>query len=362
MPAKKPIVIVVHGMGKHPKGSFKKEFIDAANTALQRYSAYKTKKIENLVNIKEINYDSFFEEIRQKMTDNAKPVATRLKEINMLNGLTWGPELVLKLTSMEARFGEDKFIYTHLLDVVFYASLLGAKVRVDVAKQVADIISKNVGTPIHIVAHSLGTAVIHDTLALLYRKEFDAFDDIPDLDVVTHKLNSIWMVANVSRLVNSVTALTDTYASAVKPTPTGCTHHLANVRHELDPFTWLAQFDPQNDGSWIPKEYYDVAYELIETSVITKLNTHDFGEYIRNPKVAVPLFEAIIDFFVENPDELKQVQKEYLDTDIAGAFDALKEDFDELSITDTASLKSLANTAKTFSETIPKLQFQLDNL
>jgi hypothetical protein len=359
MPAKKPVVVVVHGMGEHAAGAFKDEFTDAANVALNRYKGFKTKKIESLVDIEEINYDGFFNEMRQKMAQNASPIAVRLNSINSLSALSWGPELVLKLASVEAQLGKADFLYTHLLDVVFYATLLGGKVRVDAAKKLTDIMKAHTGQEIHIIAHSLGTAVMHDTLALLYRPDFNIADDIPDLSVSVHRLSSVWMVSNVSDLVNSVTGLTNPLASTDKPTPEGCTKFMINVRHELDPFTWIRRFDPKNDGSWIPAEYYDAAYLNVETSVIRKVNTHDFSEYIENPRVALPLLRLLIGLNPK-PAEITTINSDYQKSDIPGAFSALRESLEDIDVKDKSTLKSLAQAAGHFRAVFKDFQEQID--
>lgn len=359
MAARKPVVIVVHGMGSHSKGEFKKEFIKAANVSLNRYKGHKTKKIESLVDIEEINYDGFFDEIRNKMAQNAAPIATRLNTINSISTLSWGPELVLKLASVESRFGDDDFLYTHLLDVVFYSTLLGGSVRVDVATQFTNILKKYPRSDIHIVAHSLGTAVMHDTLALLYSREFNISDTIPNLSVSVNRLMGLWMISNVSALVNAVTGLTDPYRSSVKPTPEGCTNFMINVRHELDPFTWIEQFDPKNDGSWVPAEYYDSAFLSVETSVMRKVNTHDFTEYIENPRVALPLLRQLLNINPK-PDEVAKVNSDYQKSDIAGAFEALKDELDDINISDKTSLKSLAAAAGHFRAVFKDFQEQID--
>lgn len=357
----KPIVIVVHGMGSHPAGNFKQQFIDATNKAMNRIKGFKTKKIENLVDIEEINYDGFFDEIRTKMANNQAQIADRLSSIGSIGGLDLGADLVLKLASVEANFGKDEYLYTHLLDVVFYATLLGGKVRVDVAKEIAGIIKANSNRPLHIVAHSLGTAVLHDTLALLYRKDFETANNIPDLDVVTHKISSIWMVSNVSRLVNAITRMTEPYNSTVKPTPQGCTNFLYNVRHQLDPFAWLARFDPPNDGTWIPSEFYDAAYRTVETSAIRKINTHDFSEYMENPKVAIPLLQHLV-FAFPKPEEVETITREFHKDNIAGAFEAVKEALEDVDVTRPVTLKTLSVAARHFHSTFKDLQAQLDAL
>lgn len=355
----KSLVLLVHGMGNYPPGSFKAEFIQAANASLQQFQAHKNDKIEDLVELVEINYDGFFNEMRAKMADQASSISERLQGIGALTGLSWGPDLVLKLTSIESKFGDDAFLYTHLLDVFFYASLLGAKVRVDVAKQLSGIIAKYPDRKIHIVAHSLGTAVVHDTLALLYRGDFQANDSIADLNTVTHRLKSLWMIANVSRLISSVNNITDTYTSTVNPSAQGCLDFFYNVRHELDPFTWPAKFDPKDDGSWIPSDDFDLGYQLLETTVITQLDTHDFSAYIRNPKVSIRLFGRLINF-KSDLSEVTAVLEAYQKMDIAGAYQELKESLEEINLRDKGSIKAYIAIGKEFKKLTKQLQNGVD--
>lgn len=350
-----PVVILVHGMGKHLPGEITKDFVSSINSNLNQISGHEAENIDDLVKIVEINYDGFFDKVRKKMAEKAKPVADRLEAIRKITGLvSWGADLVQKITSLESKYNDDKFFYTHWLDVIFYTTLLGAKVRVDVAKKIAETIRDNAPqNKIHIVAHSLGTSVVHDTLSQLFRGDFIANDDIPDLDLVTHRLKSVWMVANVSRLVNGFTDISDPYRSTVRPSPEGCMDYFRNVRHELDPFTRICQFDPKNDSNWVSRDFFESGYKNIETSAITKMNTHDFAEYIKNPKVSLPLLRQILRIIPEkqNSDEIFD---SFRGASLVGAFDELKESFKDIKITDTGSLNSFLTIGKEFSKTVEK--------
>lgn len=351
----KPVIVVIHGMGKHPVGQIVATFAKSIDDNLQQIDQYKNASITDLADLEEINYDGFFDRIRQTMADNAKPIADRLGQIGAALGLSFGPELVLKLASLESNYGHDKFFYTNCLDVIFYSTLLGAKVRVDAAEKIAQIIrDHSPDQDVHVVAHSLGTAVIHDTLAQLYRGDFIANDKIPDLDLQTHRLKSIWMVANVSRLMDGVTHVADPYRSSVKPGPAGCADYFTNVRHELDPITWIREFNPQDDGQWVPKDYFDYCYQCVVTSSVTNINTHDFGEYIRNPKVALPLLRQTLRI-VPDKAESDKIFENFNTGTIQGGYDALKEAYRSLSPTNQASLSVFLQTATKFSQTIQAL-------
>ena len=357
MRAEKHVVVLVHGMGKHRPGEFRRQFTRALNSAMQRYRGFETRRIENLAIVEEINYDRFFDEARARMAQTSAPIYERLAGIAALTGPE--PGLVLTLANIERKLGHDRFLYTHFLDVILYSSLLGARVRIEVARQLAGIIADYPTRRIHIVAHSLGTAVVHDTLDLLYRENADLSHDIPGLSVVTHRLASIWMIANVSRLMTDFSGLTDPYRSVVRPGPGGCTNHLIDVRHALDVFTWYRPFAPDNDGSWIPRTYFERAYAAIETSVVNQPNPHDFAGYVADPELAVPLLARLVRL-APAKQELVRVADAYRRSAIPGAFGELREAFGRIRPRVRATLLDLAMAAREFREIVDQFRVQLD--
>ncbi|HYC69887.1 MAG TPA: hypothetical protein VEB66_01690 [Opitutaceae bacterium] len=311
---KRKAIILVHGMGRHrapekaaakdgqpaalKPGAFGDEFLAALAENLAPFAAHKGKTLEELgYDLHEINYDAWFDEVRAALAEQGKDMEKAIGALGGKFGLSVPYGLVEKLTSLQAGFDSDKFFYTHWLDVIFYGSLLGAKVRAVAAATIADVVSRYGGANVHLIAHSLGTAVAHDTLHVLYKAQLD--DDMKErgvkpLNPITHQLASIWMFANVSRLVNSVTGFANPLASIVRPGDQGCATTFVNVRHKLDPFTWLACFDPANDDSWLPGPLYATAYSNIVTDLVADPNTHSFTQYLRDPHVSVRLARLLL--------------------------------------------------------------------
>ena len=362
MSKKSQAILLVHGMGKHSApsggnpGSFKQEFIDATTESLQSYSKYKTVTLAAHVDIHEFNYDQWFDTVRTRMADRAKEMQQRVEDISQVLGVSFAGDLVAMLTNLEAEFGDDELMYTHWLDVVFYTTILGGKVRVDAAKKVAELVAEYGAGNVHVIAHCLGTAVIHDTLHLLYRAEHDPIDEIPDLDLVNHRLGSIWMLGNVSRMVNSVVQLFDPLRSVVKPGDKGCANYFINIRHKLDPFTWLAQFDPKNNGSWVDAGIYATDYRNYENRLVVDANTHAFKPYVREPQVSESLLYQMIDEFEVDVEELDRVKMAYEATAINGAYVKLESAFNDLSHKDKATWKDFFHAAKTMQSAIKDIQ------
>jgi hypothetical protein len=344
-------------MGKHTPGRFRAQFVDSVNAAMRRYRGFEKKKIENLVIVEEINYDRFFDEARERMARRAIPVYQRLEKFAALTGR--GAGLVLKLANIERKFGRDEFLYTHLLDVILYTTLLGARVRLEVGRRLGRVIADYPTRKVHVVAHSLGTAVVHDTLDLLYRENSSFSDGLPGLDLVTHRLSSIWMIANVSRLMCSLTGQQHPYGSVVRPGTGGCTNLFVNVRHELDVFTWFRKFDPPNDTSWIPRESFELSYVPIATSVVRQPNTHDFSDYIEDPLVSVPLLRRLVRL---SPDqtELDRVAGQHRSSGIPGAYAELREALEVIQVSDRATLLDLALATREFRQIVDQFRVQLD--
>lgn len=295
----KPIVVLIHGMGNHTapnkttgeKGSFGVECVDTLNKALQMYPSFGNKNIESEVSFVEIHYNNIFDIARNEMAQNAKSISDFIK----LSGspISNIPNLVESLIDFESSLGSDKSFYTHWLDVILYKLYFGEFVRTKVAMEIGEILTKNNARDIHIIAHSLGTAVIHDTLHKIYSFGYQDNDDIADLHPTTHKIKSLWQIANVSRLANSILTIEDPYKSIVRPGAGGIVTNMKNIHHEWDPFTWPKKFVRKNDGNWLPTNTYKSKYQDIETKIITQLNTHSITQYLHDPDVHLFLFKTL---------------------------------------------------------------------
>jgi hypothetical protein len=324
--SKDTVVLVIHGMGTFQAGvptgalgDFGKSFITSINTALNRHKGHETEKIEDSIDIVEFNYSQFFDDARKKMADNATSVSKQLAAIGGLGNIE---HLVGELSALDAQLKGEAMFYTHWLDVIFYTTLLGASVRASLAKKIAELVAKYDGSNVHIIAHSLGTAVLHDTLHLLYRAETDPTLHIEDLKLGNNKLNSIWMIANVARVLHKFTGLTDPYKSVVKPGDNGCCSSLANVHHEFDPFTLLAPFAPLNNGSWrgVAERDYNDFFQDIKTKIIVDKNTHSFTQYIEDPAVSIPMLYDLLDDFNADQTEIKKIEAAYNANSINSAY------------------------------------------
>ena len=191
----KKVLILLHGMGVHTAESFKKEVISGINASLKRYDSYQHINFEDVVEIKSISYDHIFEERRKALADSGLAIKDIIKE---LGGVDL-PDIITTMARIDADLGGDKFAHTHVLDVILYLTMIGEQVRLYVEQEIVDVLRNTPqSTPVNILAHSLGTAVLHDSLHKLYSTGVSGGTQI---NVNLFKLSSIWMFANEAVLL-----------------------------------------------------------------------------------------------------------------------------------------------------------------
>ena len=270
--------------------------------ATERFGQSKDDLFEGVV-VEEFNYSDYFDAIRKQFAENA---AARQQGFGFLTGSGFDDKLVQELTSFDESLGKDEFFCTHLLDVILYGTTyFSEKVRLDFIDAFEKLRAAHGHRNLHVVCHSLGTAVVHDALAKYYRTDSTPFDNIPDLKTGEYNIASLWTLANVSRLLNILNGLENLLASTVQEGPLGCTTQFFNVRHKYDPFTWFKTYE-RDPGS-----------QTFEFDDIRKVNTHDFYEYVTNPTVTMSLLKVILDKQVTD-QEFATGQAKYEETSVGG--------------------------------------------
>jgi len=346
----KPKLVLVHGMGQHTANSFKNDFNEACKMAFNLYPSFSGKSAKDYVDLVSVEYNDIFDEYREKMAERSKPVLERLRAIpNMSGDLT---SIASEITKIEANIDDDDFFKTHWLDVIFYRfTPLGEYVRIRVGKEIARTIgSLNGGAyRVHVLGHSLGCAVLHDSLAKLYDDNYTLGDE-ENLSTRMHKLGSLHMVANTSRVLESFVPVNK---SVVKPGPGGCTAKYYEYRHSLDPITWPKPFNPTDNGGWISNDsWFFKRYQLIRPTSITSEhgNTHSIGHYIFDPKVHLKIFKKIFGL-APTKKQISEGHENFIDQTLARVANDLEESLGRLRTIDIESIKGLlesANALKTF--------------
>lgn len=275
-------IFVIHGMGEFKDG-WHTDFETIIREEYKRYET--TKAFDELYTVSPLSYDAIFRDYLTRLGDRSE----RFKLVNEIVSLT-GNDLakaVLKLAQLNP---DDDFLYTHVADVLFYTvTNLAGRVITDVQNQLETKL-KALGDSAtwSIVAHSLGTRVIHDVLQSEYTR--------PDFRRAYGKPACLLQLSNVSRLTEVLIG-GKIYNSAVIPadeTNRGACASYINAHHALDPFTLPYPFKPPNGWpTGQPNDLYiDIPIPVEET---IEKNVHSFATYMRNPRVSRPFFNWTYD-------------------------------------------------------------------
>lgn len=341
----KPIVLLIHGMGTHPVDNMTREFkaglIEAANGF--GMGAFDPDESMDIV---EYNYSETLDNIRKKLAEDAQEI------LDLFPNGTPGVDIVHKLLAFQANFSEDEFLYTHWLDVALYSLYYGEAIRVELAKKLNNLFKEAANRRVHVIAHSLGTAVLHDTLDKFYKVlgPGEGGGDYPYMRAGGHNLKTVWTFANVSKLVSVLNDVADQGPTVVRSGPTGCTDSLYNIYHTLDPFCW---FEPYKEDT--------VAIENgrhFETKIVRKKNTHSFQEYVANPEVAKYLLAELVQAVEPlKPDNFAAYVKKHKENTPNAIYNKIESKVDEIKAgrNKLSDIKDLFDLLKNFVDTVEEI-------
>ena len=336
-------LIVVHGMGKHTEASVKKEITDALKTVFSRYDTLKQKNPLSEIEISVFAYDKYFENYRKAIESRGNSdIVTALQSVSTkFGGLL--PGAALEIAKLDQSITKDDMFTTHWLDVLLYRfSLMAEPIQLDLAAKIAAEVAAKGGPNVHVLGHSLGTSLLHDTLARLYGPEpMDV-----KLSTVRDKLSCVHMVANVSRLLQS---FRKAGASEVRPA-LGCCTNFIQYRHKLDPIPQIKPFTPTNNGGWVTHKIFEDNYQLVEPSAVTSANVHGLGHYLLDPEVHLPLLRTVMGFRPLSA-ERKAAQVAFNGTTIQGKAEALQQAMEDLELS-RQSVNNLLVAAKALKDMV----------
>jgi hypothetical protein len=346
-------------MGDHKKDTFLETFLKPLDAASEHFSSLG--KFSESVVTHYVDYD--------KLNHDVRDFIKRATVDDLASKFAGVPSLITKINDLNIKFAEDdSFWATHLLDVAIYRSYFADAIQVRVGKQIAAAMkaAANDGAQVHLVCHSLGTAVAHDTLHKLYVNSLNDEHGEPLLSAGLNKISSISMIANVCQL--PITEA-NPYTSVVKPGSDGICLNLMSCRHVLDPIASLVQF---NQGAHWPlvqgSEFRNIAINKVE-----RANVHDLDHYLADPRVYLPMFMNLFPEFKTNKAELATAKHAHAKTTLQGKFELLRDniedadislywDDDEKEFVFSNDVKSIYNKIIAFRDQLKSIEEQLGNL
>lgn len=307
-----PLVFAVHGMGEHEEG-WSSELIDALDeavaagkyTAIQAELKAKQKKsVKDLIDLRPITYGGVFSDLLKNWAENAKDAIDRAQDLperqKIERGMGW---------LQENGESKDDFVWTHLLDVFFWltSSYVRAMVKnvvaAELSKRVAERRKKDKGKRVQIslVAHSLGTVVVRDTLNDMYSGGWITERWSPE----SIQFDSYHAIANVCELLHF--GGPSPYEGYVRPAPPAqsAVLYFNDYRHALDPFTLIRPFTPPD---WSRQLYDQVGVQHIRGA-----DVHAIKHYVQHPSVHIRILRSWFGYGCVSGDEESAAQAAFKD-------------------------------------------------
>lgn len=298
-------LFLLHGMGRHvPDWAESTVALLHSLPARYGYTWFEGNgPLEDYVDAAPVDYDDVFDHHLQEWGKSVEALAEQAGDqgVDISGILGW-------LEGADET--EDNFFWTHVVDVVLYRffSTVTAEVRLRVRAQIAGELERQGedGNIIQasVLAHSLGTSVAHDSLALLGTVPIDT-DDGPNRSFMleNHRFANVFMCANVGRVLETHPKV---YQSVMRPPGSGPSYVDAyyNFRHRFDPFPMVRPFGPVG---WNVRRFK----ERGDCEKVLQFNVHGFEHYLEDPRVHVPILRATVGDWCITPDEEAAATAEY---------------------------------------------------
>lgn len=279
------VLVLVHGMGEH-RPRWSAGIVKKLDAVAAQYPAFKSgPRFSQRLVIEEVCYDDVFANVVERWNRDANALDAWAKgagrELPRIVGWLRSP-----LPSQVRGF-----FWTTAVDPLLYRGfhLVRDDVRAQMTKQVAGIAERNMrggAAEISVLAHSLGTAVVHDSLDALGRAPYLGNEA---LMATRWQFANLFMLADVCQLARDLVADIDYGDSVVRPTTAGTAGNtycqfFVNVWHRYDPFVSLAPFRPARWGeNYVPIGPLEHFHQP---------NVHGYTHYLDHPLVHVPIING----------------------------------------------------------------------
>jgi len=289
-------LFLIHGIGAHG-ANWAEQLggpIETLKNVSQQYAFFQQTPLEDKVEFIPIHYDSIF----QDATNRWQHEANFLQQ-NDPTGIAG--DLVGWMANAGAL--ESNFWWTNVCDLVLYRlspnyrQLVRSHVIDAIASRILDLMQTEHAATCSVLAHSMGTAVAHDSIHLLGTVKWGGAAN--PLGPRQWRFNHVFMVANTSRLLQTADQeMKRAYESIVRPGPNAdpdsyCARYW-NIRHEADPVPFPRAFEPQAWGT---------RFANIVVRHYRDFSIHNLSHYLLNPRVHIPILRSLVATRAVTPEE-----------------------------------------------------------
>lgn len=326
----KNVVFVLHGIGQYTTGWIDKEScaVPALKEAAEQYAFFEGRSLDSFVEFVPILYDDVFERVLEHWSDLGEGLQAAVPVM---------PRFAKKVLGYLEAAGDERWELNTGADVALYWGFRLFQQRV-VLRVLAQMSAKIAATiherpEYHVLAHSLGTAVAHDSLHHLGTETWlatlrDASFDDPDgaaaqeerevyldsharfsqlrsnpFNPGNFKFSSVTMLSNVSSLIHPSA---NPYHSIVRPGTASdrgaYTANYLNVNHRYDPISVVGNF--KMPAGWEMCGGVDLKLEHLADEAE---RVHDAAHYISHPAVHLRLLTQYVDLYSPTADDIAQV-------------------------------------------------------
>ena len=376
----KDILIITHGTGSSDPDNWHKERVKVLRTAYNGFHG--SGAFHQRFKVVPVYYNDIFEKYHKKWIENTAGFLSEIKSDPAFKNFAGKEATTAHLKGISDTAKELKDQYTNGLPIwrsIFnaalyrYSILVRSEVNVRLATAFNDQVLKKRDdadfrkVDFSFIAHSMGTAVVHNTLHALYQKDPDATDLSGGPQALDQDTNlngnflrpddvnprAIVMLANVSRLLQLPGMSTKVYKTRVRPgfLPALCRTYI-NARHVYDPFVWYKPFHPDPHIFTRNHPNPDEVYKHLRPSAITHVNTHAATHYLANPEVHVPIFQALDGKYSINETKIKKARQQYNDSTLSDNLDDLRDALEQLQSAPLQGFKGLINVIKAFQNIV----------
>jgi hypothetical protein len=194
------------------------------------------------------------------------------------------------------------FFWNGPVDVLFYRLFFDRDIRAHLREQIAQaLVSDGAASlpPCSFICHSLGTAVLHDTLAELLTAP-EQFGGFANMDIQLYA-----SISNVSKVLQSIA---NPHSSAVRPIGApgdaripAFVRQFLNAHHAADPVAHIGMFRP----SWDPAVAF---YRDVELDQLKFVDVHGLVPYLKHPQVHIPILRAACGITISAATEKKALR------------------------------------------------------
>jgi len=275
-------LFMVHGIGVHKNASWADEAISRLHNAWTE-SIQLTDDLHKHIEIVPISYDTVFEDYLDDFSDLAKAVVTDAIDLSS------DEQQRLSSTLQENNVTDRHFVWAYLVDVILYKmSLIREQVNSVVAKQLYQhICQKSTDHSFGIIAHSLGTRVINDTLQRIRTGNADQANFYKQ----GYRLKFLMQISDVTDLFGL--PLNQDRFPPKNVFPRDTFDYFRTVTNRYDP---IARIIPTRLNHW-PKgrqgEKYlgREIYKDILLEHVHETNVHGLTHYMLHPEITDEIFE-----------------------------------------------------------------------